>query len=102
MTLIAFIWAAWAIGMVFFVCAYVVYSICAMVSDFLQGGAASQDRSARVAHNHGVAGSNPAPATNFSGQSSARVVAQPCDGGSDTLAPASSFERNAPWAKLFV
>ena len=34
-------------------------------SGFLQGGAASQDRSARHAHNVEVGGSNPSPATNL-------------------------------------
>lgn len=35
----------------------------------LQGGAASKDRSARMAHNHEVVGSNPTPATSFAGDS---------------------------------
>lgn len=58
-------------------------------ANLMQGGAASKDRSARVAHNHEVAGSNPAPATNS--PVAIQVVAQPANGGSE-IPPATFIE----------
>lgn len=57
----------------------------------LQGGAASKDRSACVAHNHEVVGSNPTPATNF------RAVGQPVGDKLKTTINDASRTETAPY-----